>query len=170
MTVEDIAKEAEFGKGTLYQYFENKEEILVFVICRGLEEVCEKIWVQCIEAEDARLALENLIKVYYLFLEEYRNLFVSFVRRQLDGNLAPHMVELVISTHKKKMELMNQVVNRGIEDGILKAVDTGKLVKAIESTVRGFNIQFVTVDRPDSWEEEVELIKDILFTGIFKKE
>ena len=30
--MEDIAKEAEFGKGTLYQYFESKEDILVFVL------------------------------------------------------------------------------------------------------------------------------------------
>ena len=90
VTMEDIAKEAEFGKGTLYQYFESKEDILVFVLCRSIADVSMKIEEQIVGEIDVKKSIENLIEIYYLFLKEYMNLFISFVKRQLDGNIPEH--------------------------------------------------------------------------------
>lgn len=39
VTVEDIARRSQFGKGTIYQYFETKEEILVYVLCQAFDEL-----------------------------------------------------------------------------------------------------------------------------------
>ncbi|HHX50733.1 MAG TPA: TetR/AcrR family transcriptional regulator [Clostridia bacterium] len=167
VTVEDIAREAEFGKGTLYQYFENKEDILVFVLHRGIGEVCDEIKSRCLEEKDVTKSIQELIRVYYEFLTIYKNLFISFVRWQIEGSLPSHMVEMVTKRHQEKIGLMCQVVERGIKEGVLIDVESKLLVQSIERCINGFNLSFITADQDaDDQEKRIEFIKEILFKGI----
>ncbi|MBE0673842.1 MAG: helix-turn-helix transcriptional regulator, partial [Bacteroidales bacterium] len=42
-TIDDIAREAELGKGTLYNYFPSKEAILWYCAIRGMRKLKEMI-------------------------------------------------------------------------------------------------------------------------------
>jgi AcrR family transcriptional regulator len=170
VTVEDIARAAEFGKGTLYQYFESKEEILVFVLCRGMEELCDKIRSMCLEEKDIIKSIRELVRVDYEFLAAYKNLFISFARWQIEGSLPAHLVEMVTKLYQEKMGLMGQVVERGIEEGALLDMESKLLVRFIERCINGFHLSFMTAGGDVSDQGKIiEFIEELIFNGILQE-
>jgi len=41
ITLDDVVKEAKIGKGTIYHYFRNKEDLFFEVATNGFDELCE---------------------------------------------------------------------------------------------------------------------------------
>ncbi|RMD47912.1 MAG: TetR/AcrR family transcriptional regulator, partial [Ignavibacteria bacterium] len=70
-TLDEIASAAEFGKGTLYNYFSNKEEIFVAI----LEEVTTGYLNQLKSTFDSTASLKELI------LNVSKNIFKFFIER-----------------------------------------------------------------------------------------
>ncbi len=122
-TMDDIAREAELAKGTLYLYFNSKEDIQYEVSLRGADLLYEKL----ARAVDKSLTgLENLLNIGWAFIDfsqkekDFFNLFLFF--QNLD------IRKLGIS--KKKIEdyflqnspfrLIIDLVEAGMEDGSLR--------------------------------------------------
>jgi len=169
VTVEDIAKEAEFAKGTLYQYFDSKDDIFACVICRSIDEICEKIKKECLSEQSVQESLEKLIAIYYEYLQERKNLYISFIRLQLSNTLPEEIVTRVTESHRRKMDLMLQVIERGIQEGIFLHSDPQMLLKTIDGIIRGFNFTFISDENVLGTEKSIDLIKKVLFRGILAK-
>jgi len=79
VTVEEITKKADVGKGTLYQHFDDKEEIVVTLVQEAIEHLIKRI--RSYESAPKRLEdmLEHLLNVHYEFYidssEEFLLLF-----------------------------------------------------------------------------------------------
>jgi AcrR family transcriptional regulator len=95
-TVEEITDKADLGKGTLYQHFEDKEEIVVTLIEEAVEHLIE-----CIRACDPAPAtiedmLEHLLNAHYEFSinarEEFLLLFQGKLLLKLESD-APDELE-----------------------------------------------------------------------------
>ena len=69
MTVEDIAREAGIGKGSIYLHFESKEEVVLSHVDRIVERLKERLWaIARTEATAAiRLRLMLLARVLFRF-------------------------------------------------------------------------------------------------------
>ena len=50
--IEDIARTADIGKGTLYEYFSSKDELLLEVFTSFKESVLSKYWVVLDDGDD----------------------------------------------------------------------------------------------------------------------
>ncbi len=71
VSLNDIAKELQLGRSTLYLYFENKEELFFAIVLRGAL-ILHKLIKE--EVKDADTAIEKLAafrKAYYFFASEY---------------------------------------------------------------------------------------------------
>ncbi|MGI6553692.1 MAG: TetR/AcrR family transcriptional regulator [Bacillota bacterium] len=169
VTMEDIASEAEFAKGTLYQYFNSKDDIFAYVICRSIDEICEKIKKECLSEQTGQESLEKLIAIYYEYLQERKNLYISFIRLQLSNALPEEIVTRVTNSHQQKMKLVQQVIERGLEEKIFLHEDAQMLLKTIDGIVRGFNFTFISDEYVIDREESIGLIKKVLFGGILAK-
>ncbi|MDD3364537.1 MAG: TetR/AcrR family transcriptional regulator [Syntrophomonas sp.] len=165
VTVEDIARQAEFGKGTLYLYFENKEDILVYIFCHGVEELCKDIEDQCSEEPDIEEALNRYMSLQYSFYQKYHSMFLSLLRRKLEGTLNPD--QFLDTVHKQDVitDLVAGILARGTREGYIVAVDSRKLARVIRNVLKGFS--FEALDRKDiDAEKDLELIKMVLSNGI----
>ena len=80
-TLEEIASKAEFGKGTLYGYFQNKSDLFEAVILEGLDDLLEMATRCC---GDESLSLENSYKQFARELLSYllnnRGFFILLMR------------------------------------------------------------------------------------------
>ena len=78
-TVEEITEKADVGKGTLYQYFEDKEEIVVILAEEAIEHLIERIRSYESAPESLEDMLEHLLNAHYEFFvdssEEFLLLF-----------------------------------------------------------------------------------------------
>ncbi|MCP4704612.1 MAG: TetR/AcrR family transcriptional regulator [candidate division Zixibacteria bacterium] len=70
VTVDEIAKKAEFSKSTLYTYFESKEEIFLLVHLKGLK----KRW----QVTEAMKTKKNGIDKLRIFGEEYYKFYKKY--------------------------------------------------------------------------------------------
>lgn len=115
-TTREIAKEAGFSIGTLYEYIRAKEDIL-FLICDGIyDEVQEQL--STLAMEKGTIAeLKSAIAVYYQLIDDMTDEFV--VLYQESKSLQKDALQYVL---KKELEMV------AIFEGILKAgVISGEL-------------------------------------------
>ncbi len=78
-TVEEITEKADVGKGTLYQHFEDKEEIVITLVDEAVEHLIERIRAYDSAPETLEDMLEHLLNSHYEFSvnskEEFMLLF-----------------------------------------------------------------------------------------------
>ena len=118
----EIARQAGVAAGTLYRYFDSKEEIFRAVI-RDLHDG----WLA--RAHDALrppgTAVERLGRLAQASIEFYRNnsLINSVFRRDDEIIFAPLIEELHEQLLRDNVGLMSKVIRDGIREGSLRAVD-----------------------------------------------
>ena len=82
-TVEDITEKADLGKGTLYQHFADKEEIVVTLVDDAVRHLVEHI--RSCEPSPATLEemLEHLLDAHYAFSVESKEEFLLLFQGKL---------------------------------------------------------------------------------------
>lgn len=82
-TVEEITEKADVGKGTLYQHFEDKEEIVVTLVEEAVKHLIDRI--RSYETVPATLEgmLEHLLNTHYRFSIEAREEFLLLFQGKL---------------------------------------------------------------------------------------
>jgi len=73
--MEDIAAAAEVGKGTLYRYFKDKEELYIALLSRAAEGMLERLHNGLARAETPRQRLEAVVEAYIEYFDEHPHLF-----------------------------------------------------------------------------------------------
>ncbi len=167
VTVQDIARAAEFGKGTIYQYFESKEEILAYILERGQEDLYQRLKSYCEQSGDVIAFLHLYMQIQYEFHLNYSQLIFTVMRRKLEGSWQPEWLENMKQSRAKKMNLLAGMIARGSEEGLLMDGDSQKLARVLHNIVRGFSLESLE-NRSQGLEAErdLELIKQVLSRGM----
>jgi len=166
----EIAERSEFAIGTLYKFFQNKEELyraLVIELCDRFEDaITREIEVQddvveklraYIRAKSERLR-QNLPFVR-LFLAERRG--VSF-------NLRAGFDEELLGRHYRFMERLARVFEMGIESKLFKS-DIGEpfyLAVALDSVLDAFLLLWLDTPERYPYPDDPDAILDIFFKGL----
>lgn len=80
-TLDEVAERAEFGKGTLYNYFEGGKEEILFAVLEGIhDDICELIR-SVFAAEEPhgrslRASFHAFVKAYFDFSRQHEDLFM----------------------------------------------------------------------------------------------
>ncbi len=82
-TVEEITEKANVGKGTLYQHFEDKEEIVVTLIDEAVEHLIERIRSYESSPETLEDMLEHLLNAHYEFSVDAKEEFMLLFQGKL---------------------------------------------------------------------------------------
>jgi len=171
VTVQDIASAAEFGKGTIYQYFSSKEEILYYLIYQDMTESMENLLRDCSEQPDAYECLNIYISNQYCQYMRGNRLFLSFLRLMLEGNLKPEWINATGIIREQKLEFVAGIIARGQADGVFIEADSLQLARALKNVVRGFTMEQLELQKKETKNtNDIELIKAVIFTGIMRKD
>ncbi len=126
LTISQIAKTAGVGKGTIYEYFENKEDI-VFEIIRTFIAEHEK---QLEEISRAALPVrEKLFAFFYLLFEnetarKHLNIYKEFLAISLMQE-NEEMLAFSEACRGHFREILNAILESGVESGELDARMSG---------------------------------------------
>jgi AcrR family transcriptional regulator len=119
-TMDDIAAEAEVSKGTLYLYFDSKEELLANLLLEGLDMLL-------IALEDegqsqatmtASQQIRNLAQIYANLSETHPNylrLMMAFDCGHLSETIPPELNETVMERSSQCLKILERTVQLGIE-------------------------------------------------------
>jgi len=82
-TVEEITQKADLGKGTLYQHFEDKEQIVITLVEEAVEHLIEILRAYTSEPRTLEQMLEHLLNAHYEFFVEAREEFILLFQGKL---------------------------------------------------------------------------------------
>jgi AcrR family transcriptional regulator len=167
-TVEEIAARAELGKGTIYSYFQSKEQIYIAILEGGLDVLKERM---DRAMENPASAVEALYKMYDVFIRfnQEKKGFVESLFIQADQQYFYRLSGVVGGLKNRAsvwIELVAKVLQWGIDRGEFKALDVTKLAQVIVGMIVGLSIQNQVVPPEGGFDGFREVVFAMTLEGI----
>ncbi len=109
-TVEEITEKADVGKGTLYQHFNDKEEIVVTLVDEAVEHLIERIQSYESSPETLEDMLEHLLNAHYEFSVDAKEEFMLLFQGKLLIRLGSDTLDELEEPYLRYLgEIENQV-------------------------------------------------------------
>lgn len=149
-TVEEIAVRSELAVGTLYRYFQSKEEIYVSLLCEAME-----LFRQHIEALQSSGAppdeqLRTVWRFFYDFYRqqpEYYRAFMFLHNAGLRDAVSPDVLDEINRRAGTNFRLVSEIVQAGVEAGLYRpGLDSRGVVDVLWSLLMGL-VQLVETRR-----------------------
>lgn len=165
LKVSDITQKAGIGKGTAYDYFDTREEIIVSAILHVMVCIQEKV-----EAELARRTsfferMEYLLEVLEEKMEE-RECFLHFIHLLTDTSICGLKLQERIKEEGQEnytlVTMLTDMIREGMESGELRAdLPVGYLCYAVSSQIVCF---MASVSFPDIGQITAEELKPLILS------
>lgn len=164
LTMARVAAEAGLAKGTLYLYFENKQQLLTAV----KEEALRPLWEELLAIVEGSLPpvekLERFVACHLGYFDRHRELFrVLLWDRQIAETTLRRQRSHPFRSH---VERVARIFGEGIEAGLFRPVDPGALAAML------IEADIVTIGRrlaaeaPGAPEVEARLVVDLFLNGV----
>lgn len=130
-SMREIAEAARMGKSSLYDYFPNKDEILLSMMEDEMNRLTEQAREIAALPERSVVKLRKIILAYLDFLAANENFFLqlSYEVQRLGQNSQ----ERIFKMRHAFQDLVREVIDAGIRDGSFRRVDSLLATRAIIS-------------------------------------
>jgi len=124
-SINQIAKRAELGVGTIYFYYPSKEDLFAELQEEGLQLLTEKIRQTLSVGNDPEQQLKLMALAYYDFSRENKDYFdvISYFLASPQVLLSPDLKQRVDRKTGTILELIKRVISQGSESGVFKKSD-----------------------------------------------
>jgi len=172
VTVEQISKKAEIGKGTVYKHFASKEEIYAYITLAFTEHLFE-LFEQVIHHEEVLENLKQVIRVAFdVFLGNPAQARVSFYCKREDyrNRLNNELREKFEASDLRVQTFMETILQPGIDKGLFVDKPVEHLVMGLEATFDGAISMIwnsdVSYQHADDQETYVDIISEYMLAGL----
>ncbi|MCD6374435.1 MAG: TetR/AcrR family transcriptional regulator [Caldisericaceae bacterium] len=173
-TMDDIAQAMGMKKGSLYYYYKSKEDILKDVVNYESEQFLNALQK---EIESLKTPQEKILRFLQFRAKEFMQLMnLHQVSIQAFLEATSIVSEMYQECFEKEIDLLAQVINEGIEQGIFIECDPKKVAKSLLTFAEAVkfrefhknkNIVISQIDY-SSIEEEILFTAQIIINGISK--
>ncbi len=157
ITVSELAKAANIGKGTVYEYFENKEEIVFeltdTLIQQHLFDINEKL----LQAKNIKEKIEILSSFYYDEESyELREIYKKFIAISITDN-NKDVKEFQKEATKIYLEKFMEILDEAIKNGYIKE-EAKIFAKTVFDASLGIFLQNVMSDSEENIKKEMNML------------
>lgn len=167
-SMDDIAREAELSKGSLYNYFKNKNELCIGIVSRSLNIIIH--YINSEELEDSGLArVMNIAKAFMKFQQDnpkYYCALQSYRQHRCGCGQNSKFLNLTLEENQKIREIITFALKQGIKDKSIRAeIDAVKAANALWGEANGiFPALDLSCKDSNACEYAIELIINSLKT------
>ncbi|WP_151900510.1 TetR/AcrR family transcriptional regulator [Sulfurimonas hydrogeniphila] len=169
ITISQIAKAANIGKGTVYEYFKNKDEIVFELVEILMQEHNERKEKQLSLHVSTREKVKSFFSFFYADedqeLREIYKQFTAIALSSTNEEMVAFQTECY-TLYEKWMEnyekWMENIIEEGIEKNELKS-EAKELVMGIFAFAQGTFIMSVTTSAIEDLKQKIDTQIDILF-------
>ena len=122
VTMDDIAREVELNKATIYLYFKNKEALFATIVLRGIMILKEK-YLECMKKKAPGIAKVTLMgQAYYQFAEEFPEYLrlIHFYGSERFSKENPYTADIG-KGYGDCRSILQAAIREGIDDGTIRA-------------------------------------------------
>jgi len=168
VTLDRVAEEANIAKGTIYLYFQNKEELLKAAIEQGIKDFTSQLRAEVAEAITPIEKLQRLIEASLELSDTHRDFFKmlllerNFLAASPHHPEAAHMLDLYLS----HIRFIEDLIEEGVRTGVLRPHNTEVSAFALNEAMRGSFQQRALGLTTRSALEDANILLDLFFHGI----
>jgi AcrR family transcriptional regulator len=123
VTMDDIARETELARGTLYLYFRNRDDILVAIAIRGVK-LMNRMYREAYGKEQSGIGkLRQLLYASYEFGNKYPGYYGTLMYLQVNGFVKKDFADKaeLAGSFQENSRMLLDSIGEGIKDGTIRA-------------------------------------------------
>lgn len=160
-TMNDLAGRLDIAKGTLYNYFTNKDDLLGSALEQHFLELDKKIDAVF---ESGMAPDETMRGLAFVMFDHFH------ANRKIHDLLFPNHAVKYFKKRKCKRAGMilriSELVKQGMSEGIFRKVDPVAVAEVMLGAIREFHISTIERQTERGPEEQLKLVTDIVIDGI----
>jgi len=171
-TMSDIAREAEFGTGSLYKYFKSKEDLYFTLIDEKVEEINGPVKTELSRKTPAAERIKNALALQFEFFERNRDFFRIYTseRSRFEWTVKD---ELGKGIHEKMVAyiyLLAGVMKEGIGEGEFRPLNPMDLAHALVGIVNSFVFEWIISRESYLLISKLDTVLDVFLGGVHQTE
>jgi AcrR family transcriptional regulator len=171
-TMSEIAREAEFSTGSLYNFFKNKEELYFSLLEDKIGALEAEVYAVLEGDAGVEEKLRNYVDKVLTFFEAERDFFRIYVeqRTQFEMSMKGEFAEAMYEKVQKYLVKMVLTMEQGVREGLFRPLDPAELATIFVGLINNFLVVYINTDMSASLREKGGLILDIFFHGVGRRE
>ncbi len=180
-SMDEIAREAQFSKATLYRYYRSKSEMFGAVIMESFQEALsgfQRIQRKALSAEEKVRELIHYTLSYYQKKENFARIFLmerTAMKKALNLAIHDHVmaggsVEILPQEFKQIFNsfysIMRAIIQEGMDRNEFRRLDPTEACYFLGALLRGFHFRGFWLEKMYSVEESTEVLHDYFMHGI----
>lgn len=134
LTMQRVASRAGIATGTLYNYFKDKDALLVSVAERLFGEIRKQMRQAMETHQDTHVTLLEMIRCPFRFFNENISYFQFLDRAQVYTKMHQSIKENHVMEERR---MIGQVLRKGIDEGIFRKIDVERTADFFQRAVVG---------------------------------
>ena len=172
-TLDEIAQLAEFSKGSLYNYFENKEDLFLTTLEIGIQKLIEEMKIVSQSEPSTALQTKAILSVMVTFFKEndsfnkHRAFFQMMVneKRVMACQASDEYLNRMQNMHKNMTQFFSEIFKKGIDSSELKNGCPQTYAEVLVGIIH-HHIFMVNMEMLEFNQEKADHIFDIFFNGV----
>ncbi|MFO7666757.1 MAG: TetR/AcrR family transcriptional regulator [Desulfobacterales bacterium] len=138
-SMNQIAKQAEIGVGTIYFYYKSKEELFAELQAEGLELLYSKTKKACYKEPEFTGKLRSAARVFLKFSKENKDYFdiINYFLSAPEQIFTPNLKDQVDQHGNKVISLVEEILSEGVKSRVFKQIDSRRYSILFWATLYG---------------------------------
>ncbi len=169
-TMEDIAREAGYGTGTIYLYFKNKEELYDALFESNLADHAHFIESRVKAEPNPANKIQALIRARIDFFDQHKRFFRILLAEWSTGgsSLNRKTHERMETMYKDHLNFVTQVLSQAMRAGIIRKKDPEHLATAMSGMISFLLAEWIKKQSKKSIDQIGDFVMDLLMKGLEK--
>lgn len=164
LTMDRVADEAGIAKGTLYRYFETKQDLIRETVEATLAPMLEELRALAADAAAPGERLQRMTLAHLRFFENNREFFRVLLHERSRAQVRVGRARSGV--YQALIETAANVVRDGIASGEFRALEANKLGAMVVDANIAVISHRLLADRPGPVEDDAELLSRVLMHGM----
>ena len=170
-TLDEIARHAEFGKGTIYNYFASKEELFLGIIEQSMDEILAISHDAIAVPGEAREKFLRYAERVIRYVKDNGELLHVIYHELHRGSSTVSAAKLreILERARRGWEVLAQPLTDAGQNRLAGICDPMQLVVLFDGMLRGYCFYHFSIESPsqtEDYSEAAEFITSVFFDGI----
>ena len=167
-TIDEIASDAGVGKGTVYLYFDGKEEIGLAIVAEYKKRSLQEI--ESIARDTQKSPSQKLTEMLqYPILRAYQSCRKSPAMQEMIIAIKPHIRLHIQPQTEQEYQLLADVLEEGNRQGVFDVPDTLQAARTLKMMTHGFLPPYPAVLEPEEMASEIAGMVALTIRGLRKQ-
>jgi AcrR family transcriptional regulator len=120
VTVDEIAKSSELGKGSIYLYFNSKEEIYAQILLNDIDNFNRQVTTMLEEknaASDLLTEFSNIYIDFFLSDGELFRILMAYMLQPAKMNLPEKLNSQILNANARSIDVIGEILQIGVDSG-----------------------------------------------------